>query len=183
MTDPYKVFSELFAGAAMSGGMPDPNVARNREMKKSILDNVVKDLNRFSARVGSDDRVKIEAHLQSIRDLEADLERPLTSAGMPPTLPAGVQTASTDAFETTTKMMIDISVAALAADATRVVVLQLGDQGDSDLILSSLGTRPVPRTATPATSTASTPSRIKTPKTKTRWTPGFRRSWPTRSAA
>ena len=34
---------------------------------------------------------------------------------------------------------LDLSVAALAADATRVVVLQLGDQGDSNLILSSLG--------------------------------------------
>jgi hypothetical protein len=138
-TDPYKVFAQLFGGAAMGGSTPDPNVMRALQMKKSILDNVVKDLNRFSARVGTDDRVKIEAHLQSIRELEADLERPMSGGGEPPTLPAGVKTGSTENFEATTKMMIDISVAALAADATRVVVLQLGDQGDSDLILSSLG--------------------------------------------
>jgi hypothetical protein len=139
VTDPYKVFSQLFGSAAMSGTAPDPNLERDRQMKKSILDNVVKDLNRLSAKVGSEDRAKIEAHLQSIRELEADLERPPTTAGMPPTLASGVKTASTEAFEATTKMMIDISVAALAADATRVVVLQLGDQGDSDLILGSLG--------------------------------------------
>ena len=139
VTDPYKVFDQLFGGTPMNGGMADPNVARLRQMKKSILDNVVKDLNRFSARVDTEDRAKIEAHLQSIRELEAGLERPMTSSGAPPMLPAGVKTGSSEAFETTTKMMIDLSVAALAADATRVVVLQLGDQGDSDLILSSLG--------------------------------------------
>jgi len=141
-SDPYKVFTQLFGNAPAAGGspVPDPDVARQQQMRKSILDHVSKDLNRFSARVGTEDKAKIEAHLQSIRELEAGLERqPTMPAGKPPTLPAGVATAKTEAFEATTKMMIDLSVAAMAADATRVVVLQLGDQGDSDLILSSLG--------------------------------------------
>jgi hypothetical protein len=145
VTDPYRVFEQVFGGADPGAGdMPDPAVERRRQMKQSILDHVVKDLNRFAGRVGTEDRVKIEAHLQSIRELEAELDRmgmgPL--AGEPPTLPQGVKTASTENFEATTKMMIDISVAALAADATRVIVLQLGDQGDSDLILYSLGFMP-----------------------------------------
>jgi hypothetical protein len=120
--------------------MPEPAVTRARDMKKSILDNVVADLNRFSARVGTEDKARIEAHLQSIRALEAELDRQtITPTGKIPTLPPGLNTASTDAFEATTKMMLDISVAALAADATRVVVLQLGDQGDANVIFTSLG--------------------------------------------
>lgn len=144
VTDPYRVFETVFGGAPAGGGNePDPAVERRRQMKKSILDNVIKDLNRFSARVGTDDRLKIEAHLQSIYELETELDRMgQIPTGEPPVLPEGVNTASTENFEATTKMMIDISVAAMAADATRVVVLQLGDQGDSDLILYSLGFKP-----------------------------------------
>lgn len=140
-TDPYKVFTQVFGNAtATPGAMPDPAVTRARDMKKSILDNVVADLNRFSGRVGTEDKAKIEAHLQSIRAIETDLDRTTTTpTGKPPVLPAGVNTGSTDAFEATTKMMIDISVAALAADATRVVVLQLGDQGDANVIFTTLG--------------------------------------------
>lgn len=141
-TDPYKVFMQVFGGASAmpSGGMPDPAVTRARDMKKSILDNVIADLNRFSARVGTEDKAKIESHLESIRALETELDRQaVTPTGKIPALPPGVNTSSTDAFEATTKMMIDISVAALAADATRVVVLQLGDQGDANVIFTTLG--------------------------------------------
>ncbi|HEX2877606.1 MAG TPA: DUF1552 domain-containing protein [Polyangiaceae bacterium] len=141
-TDPYKVFTQVFGSAtpAPAGGMPDPTVTRTREMKRSILDNVMADLNRFSGRVGIEDKAKIEAHMESIRAIETDLDRAMvTPSGKPPVLPTGVNTGSTEGFEATTKMMIDISVAALAADATRVVVLQLGDQGDANVILSTLG--------------------------------------------
>jgi hypothetical protein len=143
VTDPYRVFEQVFGGAQAPGAEADPAIERRRQMKQSILDHVVKDLNRFSMRVGTEDRMKIEAHLQSIRELEAELARMADGPkGEPPVLPQGVKTGSTENFEATTKMMIDISVAAMAADATRVVVLQLGDQGDSDLILYSLGFRP-----------------------------------------
>jgi hypothetical protein len=142
-TDPYQVFTQVFGAsmpAAGGGTVPDPAVARKRAIKKSVLDHVITDLNRFSSRVGTEDKAAIQAHLESIRTLETELDRmatPLT--GKPPVLTQGVDTASTNAFEATTKMMIDISVAALAADATRMIVLQLGDQGDANLIFSTLG--------------------------------------------
>lgn len=146
VTDPYRVFTDVFGGASNGGGTttPDPVVVRNRMMKKSILDTVIKDLNRFSGRVGTEDKQRIESHLTSIRALESELERQgmAPPPGKPPVLPTGVQTGLTTAFEATTKMMIDLSVAAMAADATRVVVLQLGDQGSSNVILSSLGFKP-----------------------------------------
>jgi hypothetical protein len=149
-TDPYRVFTQLFGstpgggGTGGSGSMPDPTAERNRLMKVSILDTVVKDLDRFKARVGTEDRARIDSHLQSIREIERGLMGTTVPPpmGQPPMLPQGVNTGSTQFFHTTTKMMIDLSVAALAADATRVVVLQLGDQGDADLILYNLGFMP-----------------------------------------
>jgi hypothetical protein len=53
-----------------------------------------------------------------------------------------VNVRSTANFEAVTKMQIDLAVAALAADATRVVVLQLGDQNNTNVILESLGFMP-----------------------------------------
>jgi len=148
-TDPYRVFTQLFGdmpggGSGGSGGMPDPTADRDRLMKTSILDTVVKDLERFKGRVGTEDGMRIDAHLQSIREIEMGLTAgPVTPpTGAPPMLPEGVNTGSTENAHITTKMMIDLSVAALAADATRVVVLQIGDQGDSDLILYNLGFMP-----------------------------------------
>jgi hypothetical protein len=147
-TDPYRVFTQLFGDmpGGGSGGMPmpDPMAERDRQMKKSILDTVIRDLDRFKGRVGTEDGMRIDSHLQSIREIEMGLTTPPVSTpmGEPPMLPQGVATGSTENFHVTTKMMIDLSVAALAADATRVVVLQLGDQGDSDLILYNLGFMP-----------------------------------------
>ncbi|MBC8132705.1 MAG: DUF1552 domain-containing protein, partial [Deltaproteobacteria bacterium] len=148
-TDPYRVFDEIFKGVPASGGTgtptPDPTVTRNRSMKKSILDTVRKDLTRFNLRVGTEDRKRIEAHLSSIRALELELDRqamPPVVVGSKPVLPPGVNTAISENFESTTNMMIDIAVAAMAADVTRVVVLQLGDQGNANVILSTLGYKP-----------------------------------------
>ncbi len=142
-TDPYKVFNQVFGAsmpAAGGGTVPDPAVARQRAIKKSVLDHVIADLTRFTSRVGTEDKAAIQAHLASIRAIETDLDRQVTPVtGKPPVLEQGVDTASTNAFETTTKMMIDISVAALAADATRMIVLQLGDQGDANVIFTKLG--------------------------------------------
>ena len=143
VTDPYKVFAQVFGAStpAPGGGTtPDPAVERKRAIKKSVLDHVVSDLNRFSSRVGTEDKATIQAHLESIREIEKDLDRQVTPVtGTRPVLPPDVDTGSTNAFEATTKMMIDISVAALAADATRMIVLQLGDQGDANLIFTKLG--------------------------------------------
>ena len=138
--DPFHVFSTLFAGQPTT-----PTVDKILAMRKSVLDYVAGDLNRFAATVGgTEDRARVAAHLQNVRDLEQRLAQqstspPAANACAPPTLgPTLIPTANAN-FEIITKLQIDLAVAALAADATRVVVLQLGDQGDANVILTSLG--------------------------------------------
>jgi hypothetical protein len=131
------------------------------QMRKSILDYVSSDLTRFSGTVGTADKQRIDAHLQSVRDIEQQISNQIagqmgtgTGSGTgttapppgmacaPPALGAKVDVKDTKNFEAITKMQIDLAVAAFAADATRVTVLQLGDQGDPDIILYSLGFMP-----------------------------------------
>ncbi len=137
--DPYDVFNDLFGGVQANAG-PDPAVTRINSMRTSILDYVIGDLGRFSASLGSGDRQRIDAHLQSVRELELKLQVTARgNSGARPELPQGVNTGSTVNFQTTTEMQMQLITAAFAADITRTAVLQLGDQGGANIVLTTLG--------------------------------------------
>lgn len=167
--DPFNVFKTVFGGAPSTTttttgttGTTMTTVDKTLLMRKSILDSVHKDLDRFSATVGTEDRARIEAHLDVIRGIEQRLQTmisggttggggggtvtpPPGTACQPPSLGTALSSSAlkdTHNFPSITKLQIDISVAALAADATRFVVLQLGDQGNPDIILYNLGFMP-----------------------------------------
>jgi Protein of unknown function (DUF1552) len=136
--DPFKAFATLFTGSASAAD-------KKARMRQSVLDYVSKDLSRFAKKIGGKaDRANVDAHLQSVRELEQRLAQAVGVGGTacaPPTLvplETGSVTSTTN-FERVAQLQIDLAVAALAADATRVVVLQLGDQHNSGIILSSLG--------------------------------------------
>lgn len=141
--DPYDVFDNLFAGALAEGeGGADPEVVRINAMRASILDYLGGDLQRFSASLGTSDRARIDGHLTSIRELELEMQIAANNpvnVGAPPTLEEGVNVNSTEYFHTVTDMQMRLSVAAFAADITRVIVLQLGDQGGSNIVITPLG--------------------------------------------
>ncbi len=142
--DPYDVFDDLFAGAmADPSSGPDPEIERIRAMRSSILDYVAGDLERFSASLGTTDRQRIDAHLTSVRELELQLQVGANSdpggSVTIPELPQGINVSSTVNFHTTTEMQMKVATAAFAADITRVTVLQLGDQGGSNIVLTPLG--------------------------------------------
>jgi hypothetical protein len=136
---------------------------------QSILDYVTADLNRFMNTVGAADKASIQAHLEYVQQVEKTLVGYGTGGGMGAdggTVAAGngcasaagtlatlattegtAQTTSAQSTYITTtaniptmnKLLFDMSVAAFAADMTRVITMQCGDQGDSNLILSWLG--------------------------------------------
>lgn len=142
--NPYDVFDDLFAGSmGDSGDDGNAEIDRIRAMRASIIDYVAGDLERFSASLGTLDRQRIDAHLTSVRELERQLEVG-ASGGDPgsvaiPQLAQGIDTASTVNFHTVTEMQMQVATAAFAADITRVTVLQLGDQGGSNIVLTPLG--------------------------------------------
>jgi hypothetical protein len=133
-------------GGGDEGGGPDPEVVRIIEMRASILDYVSGDLERFSQSLGTADRARIDAHLTSIREVDLQLQvagpAPAGGTTAPPTFEPGINTNATGNFAAVTDMQMRLSAAALAADVTRVVVLQLGDQGGSNIVITPLGFDP-----------------------------------------
>jgi hypothetical protein len=138
--NPYTVFDKLFSNNMVD--MDAQNAIRAR--RKSVLDFVGRDLERLAARLGTDDKAKIQAHLQSIRELER------TGAGLgecgPPDIPQGLNVnggfkagVSDLIYPTQTKMMLDMIVSALKCDATRAVTLMMSGSHNGGLIFSWLG--------------------------------------------
>jgi len=117
--DPKRLFDKLFASSAMSA----EDVAKVRARKKSVLDYVSGELSGFSQRMGTEDKAKIDAHLESIRQLEIQL----TASGMAcgkPTIDTGSKV-----FQDKVAAMLDMTAMALRCDLTRSVSICWADDG------------------------------------------------------
>jgi Protein of unknown function (DUF1552) len=123
---PSRVFGRLFAGASMPTGQID--LARNR--RKSVLDFVGRELEQFRKRLGTVDRAKVEAHHESLRDIERQLSAPSAAVGCAKPMVAG-GTGKPDA-PTGLKSMYDLIAAALRCDVTRVATVDIYDDGGGD---------------------------------------------------
>ena len=138
---------------------PPPVVDNTKSIQKSILDYVINDLNRFSSIVGTEDKQSIDNHLTYVRNIETRLQNmamttpttsvmgagPLSTAmpnaacNPPNTSGTALKTNLTANIPAIAKLQIDLGIAAFASDLTRVVVMQIGDQGAANLILTWLG--------------------------------------------
>lgn len=132
--NPYKVADTYFAGKTAS----DPAMDRIRAEKRSLLDFVGRDLQRFGDSLGTNDKLSVRGHLQAVRDIETQLAQP-ASATMA-AVPASISTTaakpldfnSLQNYPALLNIQFDLAVAAMRADLTRVVTLQLGSAwGDS----------------------------------------------------
>ena len=131
-----------------------PPVDYKKASQKSILDYVMNDLNRFMNVVGTADKASIDSHLTYVRAIEQGLAGvtgtgtgsagagPVTmGTGLACGVPAGatatkIPYAASANIPAIAKLHMDLAVASFAADLTRVAVMQIGDQGAAQLILS-----------------------------------------------
>jgi hypothetical protein len=119
LTDPSTLYTRLFGGP----GMPDPLLAR----RKSVLDYCIDDLTRFEARLGSEDKLKIEAHLASLRAIEIQLAA--TGCQPPEIPPTGLNFNENANYPLQVKLMIDLIAAAVKCDLARAITFDLIDDG------------------------------------------------------
>jgi hypothetical protein len=128
-TDPYKLFTSLFGGATMPPSQIDALLAR----RKSVLDYVGGELTRFSNNLGTDDKNKVQVHMDSIRVLESQLtpapgSTPATCTA-PDITPTGLNFNTITNYPDHVKFMSDLVAAAVICGKARAVTMDLIDNG------------------------------------------------------
>lgn len=130
-TDPYKLFSALFAGTTMPVTQVNALLAR----RKSVLDYVGKQLTGFSNKLGTDDRLKVQAHFDSIQSLEKQLQAmpatTTTTCTAPSITPTGLgfSNSNNTNYPTQVQFMADLVAAAVICGKARAVTMDLIDNG------------------------------------------------------
>ena len=117
---PRIVFERLFG----EGGNAVERRAALRD-RASLLDSFSSDIARLKRRVGAPDAVRVDQYLESVREIERQIQRAEAGAmdNEMPDLdrPVGVPAA----FEDHAKLMFDLQILAFQADITRVITFQL----------------------------------------------------------
>lgn len=136
ITDPGKVFDQIFAGT-------DPTqsaaaAAKRRAYDQSVLDLVIGDVKSLTPKLGRTDNVKLQQYLDGVRDVE---KRIMTAAPSGAQCTGGARPATNPDFSTRINLMSDLMVLAMQCDATRVFTFMMGNAGSGqtfpDLGISS----------------------------------------------
>ncbi len=116
---PRVVFERLFGEGGSAAARR--SALRNRA---SLLDTFTEDIARLKQRVGIPDRVRLDQYLDSVRQVEREIElaeKAVTDKTSDLDRPAGVPAA----FADHAKLMFDLQILAFQGDITRVVTFQL----------------------------------------------------------
>ncbi len=111
--DPYRMFAKLYGQA------------KDREILKSVLDDVKDDLKKVGAAVSAEDRRLLDEHTTFVREMEQELKSVESQkVGHPvPEVEPGVK-KDNDNIPRLSKMQIDLMVNSFANDFARVATLQ-----------------------------------------------------------
>jgi hypothetical protein len=126
---PYDAFDRVFANIKPPSTPPDPTLDRLRAQRRSVLELVREELADARTRGSAADRIKLDAHTESIRDIERRLV-PMTpgmdggAACAVPTVGARMDVQAPANMPTIGKLQMDIAAATLACDLSRIVTLQ-----------------------------------------------------------
>jgi hypothetical protein len=127
---PYDAFDRVFAAVKPPSTPTDPAMERLRAQRRSVLELVREELADARTRASTADRIKLDAHTESIRDIERRLVTMPADAGggsatcQVPTMGARMDVQAPANMPTIGKLQMDIAAAALACDLTRIVTLQ-----------------------------------------------------------
>ena len=131
ISSPLSAYNTIFGGvtSAMTAGGATPATMLKR--RKSVLDLVTGEINGLYQSVGSDDRAKLDAHLDSLRQLENRLTQDGADGGTGTAGGACAKPATAPADDasnvlTTNLVHMDLITSAFACDITRVAALEFG---------------------------------------------------------
>jgi len=132
--DPIAVYKDIFAGGDTNPNADPATVKRLIQQKKSILDYIGDTLDDFKSRLGTEDRVSIDAHHESVRQLESQLASAPVDASKCGGQPmAGIDLNAYETYPLIMKAHLALMVAALKCGVTNVATLQTGDSSGNNI--------------------------------------------------
>jgi len=144
--DPKDVFATIFGMPTGGGTTTDPALARLWAQRKSVFDKTQAESERIKAFLGKADKDKLAAYQAAMRDVEGRLVMmPGTSmpTGLactkPTTAPAAdVDLKNDDLYLKAGQAQLDLAVASLACDLTRIITFQWS-YSESEHLFAFLG--------------------------------------------
>jgi hypothetical protein len=122
-SDPMAAFDRVFGDFVAQ----DPAVLeRIRHERQSVIDFVKADLAAATSRVGTSDLHKLDAHLDAVRSIEQRLAAEIGDGCTVPGAPGGFDPTKLPQFENVGRLQMDLAVAALSCDMTRVASIMWG---------------------------------------------------------
>jgi len=122
---PHALFNRLFGDGFSDPNNTEPQVDPRLAIRRNILDAVKEDANRLHKKLGANDRVRLEQHLDGIQALQ-DRLRTIENAPPPPSScsmpvnPGEIGSDTQARQRERSRAMSDLLAMALACDATRV---------------------------------------------------------------
>jgi hypothetical protein len=137
-SNPWSAYERLFAEIA--GLDDDPAAAaelqRLREQRRSVLDHAADDIMAIAPRISADDRDRLDIHLDAIRQLEKGLDKGAADGCVIPDEPQPSQDQVDSDYDIPliSRLQLDLLVAALACDLTRISTFSWGWGGHFTLV-------------------------------------------------
>ncbi len=137
--DPSAAFDRIFADVAGDAG----ELAVRRAQRHSVLDTVKADLDALRPKVGAEDRVRLDQHLDAVRSLEQTIDAD-TGVGGNCALPDAPDNGAGSLYAPAKvpalyRMQTELLVMSLACDLTRVATLQFREALGGDMTFTWLG--------------------------------------------
>lgn len=132
--DVHALYTQLFSGASVDSAA----LVKLRAERKSVLDFVGADLEKFGAKLGSDNKQKLQLHLQSVRDLETRLDAVPTTYKAKPDDPSIVINRPQD-YDKIVRAQIDMIVGAFASGQTNIATLLASNSHNNMWVFYWLG--------------------------------------------
>jgi hypothetical protein len=134
VADPYAVYKDIFAGGDTNPNADPATIKRLLAQKKSVLDYVGDTLDDFKSRLGTEDRVSIDAHHESVRQLEQQLMAAPADASKCGGAPmAGINLDAYETYPVVMKAHLALMAAALKCGVTNVATIQTGDSSGNNI--------------------------------------------------
>jgi hypothetical protein len=132
---PYRVFDRLFRSVSDSGVSDSAATQESLEDRQRVLESASKELEALRKRLPTDDRLKMEAHIEAVREVGHSLT---TGAGITsgrackkPDLGVPLDIEKNSNIPAIGKMQMDLVAMSLACDLTRVATIQFGKGGSN----------------------------------------------------